>query len=55
MLSTFSAKKPADRIVTRFAGYYPKGNGNNDVVPGQTHFVKKLCPYFEYLQNFKCE
>ena len=28
MLSTFSAKKPADRIVTRFAGYYPKGRGN---------------------------
>ena len=38
MLSTFSAKKPAERIVTRFAGYYPKGSGN-DFTP-----VKK--PYF---------
>ncbi len=33
MLSTFSAKKPANRIVTRFAGYYPKGSGNNDDTP----------------------
>lgn len=29
MLSTFSAKKPANRIVTRFTGYYPKGSGND--------------------------
>ena len=47
MLSTFSAKKPAERIVTRFAGYYPKGSGNYLLIFTMVHkCIPGICPAF---------